>query len=275
MRQFPAKSRALLLVLLSLLILSGCVHGRADVIATMATAPAWERLDAPLPLPAVGWVRGQGEAVHIYIEGDGVAYSTRTNPSLDPTPITPTSLLLAQRDNAPAVAYLGRPCQYVSGSACTSACWTTGRFSESVLRTENRLVDQAKAASGAKRVVLVGFSGGGAVAALLAARRTDVAALVTVCGTLDHAAWTAMHRVTPLHGSLNAADWAARLVRLPQVHLLGEADTNVTRRVTDSFLSRLGPSAPATVRVLPNLGHGGEPWAHAWPELLLGLDLPR
>lgn len=275
MRTPPPNALFLLALLLPLLALPGCVRQRADVVAAMAAAPAWQRLEAASALPAAGWARGRGEVVHIYIEGDGVAYATRTRPALDPTPITPTSLLLARRDNAPAVAYLGRPCQYVGGSACTSLCWTTGRFSESVLRTENQLVDRAKAATGAERVVFVGFSGGGAVAALLAQRRTDVAALVTVCGTLDHAEWTAMHGVTPLYDSLNPADRASALARLPQVHLLGGADSNVTRRVTDAFLSRLGPNAPATVRVVPGLAHGGEAWARVWPELLLGMDLPR
>ena len=254
-----------------LLALTGCVRG--NVVASMASDTAWSRLDSAAPLPAVGWVRGQADVLHIYIEGDGVAYSTPTSPSLDPTPITPTALLLARRDAAAAVAYLGRPCQYVSGDACTNECWTTGRFSEAVLRTENKLVDAAKSSTGAQRVVLIGFSGGGAVAALLAERRADVAALVTVCGNLDHAVWTAMHGVTPLYGSLNPADHAARLASLPQVHFLGGADANVTRQVTEAFVSRLGPGAPVKVRVVPGLGHGGAAWAGTWPELLSGVRL--
>lgn len=247
--------------------LAGCV--RDDVVADMAAdTTAWRRLDAAGPLPAVGWVRGQADTLHIYIEGDGVAYSTPTKPSLDPTPITPGSLLLAKRDNAPSVAYLGRPCQYVTGPTCSNENWTTGRFSSRVIQTENKLVDAAKAMAGARTIVLIGFSGGGAVAALLAGQRTDVIALITVCGNLDHSVWTQMHNVTPLHGSLNPADDAARLSALPQVHFLGGADTNVTRAVTESFVSRLGPGARATIQVVPALPHGGEDWAEAWPGLL-------
>ena len=267
-----ALSAALILTALAALVaLAGCV--RSDVASAMASDPAWVRLDAADPLPAVGWVRGRARAVHVYIEGDGVAYSTPTSPSPDPTPITPTALLLAQQDDAPAVAYLGRPCQYVSGGACASECWTSGRFSKAVLRTMNTLTDAAKAAAGADRVVLIGFSGGGAVAALLAEQRPDVAGLVTVCGNLDPAEWTAMHGVTPLYRSLNPADDAARLSDLPQTHFLGGADDNVTRRVTDAFVARLAPGAPVTVRVVPGLGHGGAAWAKAWPPLLPGLRL--
>jgi poly(3-hydroxybutyrate) depolymerase len=46
----------------------------------------------------------------------------------------------------------------------------------------------AKSTAEAERVVLIGLSGGGAVAALLAKQRTDMAALITACGNLDHAA---------------------------------------------------------------------------------------
>lgn len=259
---------------LSLLLLTnvvGCT--RSDVVASMALDSTWNRLDSNEPLPAVGWTRGQADLIHIYIEGDGVAYSTPTTPSLDPTPVTPTALLLARVDDAAAVAYIGRPCQYVSGDTCTNKSWTSGRFSEATLQTENSLVNAAKKSARAKRVVLIGFSGGGAVAALLAERRTDVAALITVCGNLDHAVWTAMHNITPLYGSLNPTEHVKQLSSLPQVHFLGAADTNINTKVTNSFVAKLGPDAPATVHIVPELAHGGEDWAKAWPELLHELRL--
>jgi dienelactone hydrolase len=269
MKHGMTKKMGWVISLLILQLLCGCV--RSDVVASMTSDAAWSRLDSNGPIPAVGWVRGHADVVRVYIEGDGVAYSTPTSPSPDPTPITPTALLLARKDDSSAVAYLGRPCQYVTGDACSSKCWTTGRFSESVLRAESGLVDAAKSLTGARHVVLIGFSGGGAVAALLAAQRTDVLALVTVCGNLDHALWTAIHEVTPLSGSLNPAEYAARLSSLPQVHFVGGADANIPRQVTDSFVSRLAPGAPVTVRVVPGLEHGGEAWAEAWPRLLAGV----
>ena len=112
--------RKILAGILSLLLLTGCAHN--TVVTDMASDARWQRLDTVDPLPAVGWARGRAEVVHVYIEGDGVAYSTPTSPSPDPTSVTPTSLLLARQDNASAVAYLGRPCQYVSGDACGTAC---------------------------------------------------------------------------------------------------------------------------------------------------------
>ena len=123
-------------------------------------------------------------------------------------------------------------------------------------------------------MVLIGFSGGGAVAALLAEMRNDVAALITVCGNLDHPTWTAMHRVTPLYGSLNPVDHTSRLSALPQVHFVGGADDNVTRAMTDAFVSRLGPAAPVAMRVVPGLPHGGAARARAWPDPLVRMNLP-
>jgi hypothetical protein len=100
--------------MLLLLVIAGCV--RNTTLDDMTEDAAWQRLDAIGQLQAVGWVRGQADVGHIYIEGDGVAYST------------PTALLLAHKDNAPSVAYLSRPFQYVSDAACTGKHWTTERF---------------------------------------------------------------------------------------------------------------------------------------------------
>jgi hypothetical protein len=48
----------------------------------------------------------------LYIEGDGFAWLSRSEPSLDPTPRAATGLALAAVDSASNVAYLARPCQF-------------------------------------------------------------------------------------------------------------------------------------------------------------------
>jgi hypothetical protein len=52
--------------------------------------------------------------------------------------------------------------------------------------------------AGASQLELVGFSGGGAVAVLAGAHRTDLRDPRTVTASLDIAWWTAEHSVTPL-----------------------------------------------------------------------------
>ena len=79
----------------------------------------------------------------------------------------------------------------------------------------NRAIDALKAASGALGIALAGYSGGGAMAALIAARRPDTVCLVTVAAPLDTGAWTQAIGVSPLRTSLNPLDHAARLASLP------------------------------------------------------------
>ena len=69
---------------------------------------AWSRIAGP----ADGPVDGPVDEVHVYIEGDGYAWATTTDPSDDPTPINPLALRLAAVDDAPNVLYLARPCQF-------------------------------------------------------------------------------------------------------------------------------------------------------------------
>ncbi len=266
-KYFSKRFLPILFTAIALFVHVGCVT-KNNAVENLSSDPAWTQIQIDTPLPAVGWVRGQSDTVHIYIEGDGVAYTSRNRPSLDPTPKTPTGLLLAREDNAEAVAYLGRPCQYVTGDACSPVHWTTGRFSETVLLTENHLVDEAKRLSGAQHVVLFGYSGGGAVATLLAARRTDVDLLVTVCGNLDHDTWTRLHHVTPLDKSLNPTSVVDQLSNIRQVHLVGSEDAIVPPYVIQSFVDQLTPSTPATVKVIDGIGHSGKDWAKLWKNML-------
>jgi dienelactone hydrolase len=167
------------------------------------------------------------------------------------------------------VLYLGRPCQYTEGAdrrGCSEADWTGGRFSARLVEALDRAVDLVKARTGAASVALHGFSGGGAMAALLAARRQDAVFLATVAGNLDHRVWTGRNGDTPLHDSLNPADFAAGARRVPQLHVLGGQDLVIPPALLDSWL-RQSPGAQAWRIVLPEADHAG-PWAPAWPELL-------
>lgn len=221
-----------------------------------------------------GWLRPARnpgvDTLCVYIEGDGLAYLRPGRPSDDPTPTDPVALRLALADSWPGpVLYLARPCQYVQGGVargCGVADWTTGRFSVRAVQALDEAVSRAKAATGARRVALHGYSGGGAMAALLAEGRPDVTFLATVAGNLDHALWTRLHGDAPLSGSLNPVDRAEATRALPQLHVLGGSDTVISSALLDSWSARL-PGARLTRVVLPGVGHAG-PWESAWPELL-------
>lgn len=211
----------------------------------------------------------QADTLSIYIEGDGLAWIDAATPSFDPTPLDPLALRLALRDPAGAAVYLARPCQYVAGAerrGCEAKYWTGHRFSPEVIDATSLAVDSLKGRFGAHRLVLVGYSGGGAVAALIAAGRRDVARLVTIAGNLDHRAWTSEYRLAPLSGSLNPADAWQALAGIPQTHYVGGKDRSVGESVARAYAARFPPDKRPPVIVVPDFDHHCC-WADRWPAL--------
>lgn len=206
----------------------------------------------------------------LYIEGDGLAWLNARQPSPDPTPLDPLALRLAMAQPTGNVAYLGRPCQYLGTTPpCQARYWTNARFSEDVVLSLDQAVDQLKARASAQRVIIVGYSGGGALALLLAARRSDVEQVVTVAGNLDHDAWTRYHRVAPLRGSLNPAALRPSLTHIPQLHLVGEADAVMPADLAKQFIAGYPAGSPTRLRVIPGYDHHccwAQNWARLWRE---------
>lgn len=203
----------------------------------------------------------------IFIEGDGLAWVDAYTPSRDPTPRTPLALQLALAEPLRPAAYLGRPCQYDpqgTPQRCRSADWTSARFSGEIVAAMDAAVTRLKQRFQAPRLVLVGYSGGAAIAALLAARRQDVARLITVAGLLDHAGWTRQKRLSPLSGSLNPANAWDRLGQLEQIHYFGGQDRQTGRSSLGPVLEN--PSAKVRVVEIPDFGHDCC-WVEAWPRL--------
>lgn len=211
------------------------------------------------------------ELLTIYIEGDGLTWLSQSRISLDPTPLRPLALQLALRQPHGAAAYLARPCQYVTDNDrrnCAATWWTDQRFAVEVVEATDQAIDQLKQRFHANQIVLVGYSGGGAIAALVAAQRYDVVRLVTVAGNLDHQAWTEHHHVSPLTGSLNPADKWQALVAVPQIHFVGADDNIVSRKIIESYLAHFPENHPAQLRVMEGFDHICC-WAEKWPELYL------
>ena len=207
----------------------------------------------------------------VYIEGDGLAWVSSSQPSFDPTPRDPLALRLALAQPEGNTAYLARPCQFNNAAAkvCAERYWTGQRFAPEVIEATNLALDQLKALFGAQHLILVGYSGGGAVATLLASQRGDIERLVTVAGNLDTASWTALHRVSPLSGSLNPADFAARLSTLPQTHFVGERDKVIPPKLVHHYPTEfLGPGRK-NLKVLQGFDHAccwAEHWVRLWQE---------
>jgi pimeloyl-ACP methyl ester carboxylesterase len=259
--------------IVALLLLSCCSTSR-EARFTQAKAIAgagelvphiWRAGDVEI----VGFERRGAEQpmLVVYIEGDGRAWANPWQPSGDPTPTDPIALRLAASDLVRPLLYLARPCQYVGGPHCRARLWTNQRLSAAVVGWFQQIIDDARRAVGSDKIGLIGYSGGGALAALIAEQRHDVVWLITVAANLDLALWARLHDIEPLAGSLDPAFNAKTIEHLPQVHFGGAQDAVVPPKVLHSFLAQLAPRAPARVIILPGFDHDCC-WVAAWPRLL-------
>jgi pimeloyl-ACP methyl ester carboxylesterase len=208
------------------------------------------------------------ETLTIYIEGDGLAWFNSSTPSEDPTPMNALALKLALRDDSPSI-YLARPCQFITdenNKNCAKKYWTGSRFSAEVIESTNQAIDQIKHRFKVNRFILVGYSGGGAVAALVAARRTDVARLITIAGNIDHRAWTKENHISPLSDSLNPADEWIYLQHLPQLHYVGGKDQVIGEYVARSYAAHFPSNLTLSIVIIPEFDHHCC-WLEKWPAL--------
>ncbi len=244
----------------------------ADTIAQEAGFHRSRVRTTPFLLTAYARIQNPGQPLHIYIEGDGYAWVTRNRVSGDPTPRRPVALELAAGDPAPNVVYLARPCQYTPAEmnpACEDeAYWTDKRFYEEVVGSLDQAVDKFVKEAQSPAVHLIGYSGGGAVAVLLAARRQDVKSLRTVAGNLDPNALNEYHEVSPLgEHSLDPMEVAGKLSAMPQYHFVGTDDSVVPISMAENFKKKSGPGACVHVERVRGADHVNG-WAEAWPGLL-------
>ena len=243
-------------------------------IAQRIAAPSWM---VKRQIPAGAFALTVYERMHerfapanIYIEGDGLAWLSRTRKSFDPTPKNPVALHLAPRDKADNLVYLARPCQYsgrLDGAICDDAYWGQKRFAPEVIESYMAALDEIKKRYDIQGFNLVGYSGGAAVAALLAAERDDILSLRTVAGNLDHQAHSAYHDVSVLQDSLNPVDYTAHLALLPQYHFTGAHDTVVPSTIVQGYMNALPEGHCAKHEVVSDVDHETG-WVDQWPDLL-------
>lgn len=216
-------------------------------------------------LPLLALTRGSASQIlHVYIEGDGAAWLSPWHPPRDPTPTKPIALALAAQDPAAAVAYLGRPCQYldtVGPNDCPAKYWTSHRFAPEVVESYQRVLDALKSRHGSHGLRLFGYSGGGALALLLAGARDDIVQVVTVAAPISVAEWTGWHKVSPLSGSLDPATRSGQLP--PALHFVGTEDRVVPAEVVAPFAAKSG----GRLRRVPGFDHECC-WSRDWRRLL-------
>jgi pimeloyl-ACP methyl ester carboxylesterase len=177
--------------------------------------------------------------LHVYVEHDGTPWIEGSRVSADPTPRRPFALELMARDSGPRLL-LGRPCHFAPAgeTRCDALVWTHARYAPAVVGSMAAALARFLAAHPFRDVVIVGYSGGGTIAWLMAREVPEVSGVTTIAANLDTDEWTRIHGYSPLAGSLNPAREPPLPSRVAQRHLYGGRDANVTPAVVLSFASR-------------------------------------
>jgi hypothetical protein len=251
----------------------------AALLATCATpAERFDRRATALGFAVIGlqgtgfrhlaYVAGpleRSDTLHVYVEHDGTPWLDLTHPAADPTPRAPLALELMAQDAGPRL-FLGRPCYFAPQAepACAPLLWTHLRYSPEVVASMVAALRRFLAQHPFRHVVLIGYSGGGTLAWLMAAHVAETSEVVTLAANLDIDEWTRIHGYSPLAGSLDPARMAPLPPAIRQLHYVGGRDRNVPPSVVRSFARR---HPEARVIELADFDHECC-WIERWPELL-------
>jgi dienelactone hydrolase len=177
----------------------------------------------------------------VFIDGDGSPWiHGGRRIARDPTPRVPLALELAARTPA-SVLYLGRPCylEITQPPQCSERLWTSQRYSSDVVASMSAAASAFISEHHFKRVLLVGYSGGGTLAVLMARSMPGIGGVVTIAGNLDPDTWATLHGYLPLDGSLNPSLEPPLPADLKQWYLMGGRDTNVPAAAAARYFQRV------------------------------------
>ncbi len=211
-----------------------------------------------------------GDSLFVFIDGDGSPWSAdgrRIN--RDPTPRRPLALELAAQTPR-SILYLGRPCYFSArfDSACNPRVWTSERYSRPVVDSLAAAVNHYVSDHGYSHVALIGYSGGGTLAVLMAPQVRSTVAVITIAANLDVDAWARGHRYLPLEGSLNPAAEPPLDAAIRQWHLLGDRDANVPEELSRRYLDNINPDDIWRYAGFDHVCC----WAEQWPAILTRIE---
>ncbi len=202
-----------------------------------------------------------GEPIHVYLDGDGTPSLRYGRIATDPTSRDRVILDLMDVDATSAIL-VGRPCYYGRNDGCDPALWTTGRYSQEVVDQIAAAINAVVRPYPASTVIVIGYSGGGTLAMLVAPVIERLDALVTIAANLDTDAWVEHHGYDSLSGSLNPAHQPPLPPAIRQFHFFGADDDNVPVALARHVIAR---QANAEIEVVSGFGH-----SCCWPEFWSG-----
>jgi pimeloyl-ACP methyl ester carboxylesterase len=204
------------------------------------------------------------EVVHVYLDGDGTPWEQNRWIADDPTSRNPMILELMQQDKHPAI-FLGRPCYhgFNKSRVCYNKYWTSHRYGREVIDSMVLALKHWLKQNPYQQIVLIGFSGGGTLAVLMAPNVPGIQEVVTLAANLDIDAWSAYHHYLPLNESMNPAKLKLN-GGFKQLHLAGLEDTVVPANLIKRFAD-MQPNA--SFIAYPHFDHHCC-WVKEWPIIL-------
>ncbi len=181
----------------------------------------------------------QGNTLHVYLDGDGSPWFRNKWISQDPTSRHPLILDLMKQDTAPAVM-LGRPCYHQAGPErfCDNRLWTSHRYNREIVESMALGLNHWLTKNRYDQLILIGYSGGGSLAMLMAPYLDDVDAIITLCANLNTTKWSHHHGLQALSGSLNPAEQPTLPTAIRQFHIAGDNDAIVPARIVKTFAQK-------------------------------------
>ncbi len=218
----------------------------------------------------------------VFIEGDGSpiefdSLALTVHPARDPIARNPIGLRLAAATPASAL-YLSRPCygDATTEPRCASSLWTSARYSTPVVDSMAAALSAYQRQHGWRSLILVGYSGGGVLAVLMADRVAAVRAVITISANLDIDAWARDSSCRPLAdrspattggcepfvNSVNPAD-SIRQRHWTEIALIAGKDTVVPSHTTVNYFAH---HPETSIWEYPEFDHGCC-WVEQWPQI--------
>jgi len=204
------------------------------------------------------------KTLHIYLDGDGLPWINHQWIAKDPSARNPMILNLMAMDHTPSIL-LGRPCYYGlhTNLNCHYRFWTSHRYSPKIVNSLSQALDNwLQKHPQFTRLVLIGYSGGGTLATLIAPK-IQPWKLITLSANLDTDTWSKIHHYTPLTGSINPTRQPLLNDAIKQLHISGKKDTNIPTSMTLRYVQKY---TSANILIIENQAHCC--WERHWPNIL-------
>lgn len=196
--------------------------------------------------------------LHVYLDGDGSPWKS------DPTSRNPLILSLMAQDRFPSIL-LGRPCYHelTASAICNETFWNSKRYSAEIVNSMAIALKNWLQKYPAKNVTLIGYSGGGTLAVLMADKIPAVQTVLTFAANLDVESWAQGYGYRALTESLNPIKQKKPPERIRQIHLAGADDEVVAASIVKSYADQ----QHAEYQLFPEFDHQCC-WEEVWQKIL-------